>query len=177
MTEELYKANSIRTRSGRYVNLLDPDPETLDLGDIAYALAHVPRFGGHLQYQWSVAHHSLLVASMVPQEHKLQALLHDASEAFLCDLPSPLKALLPEYKHIEERMMQAIATRFGMPWPLAAEVKVVDKLALEMEWHYLMLGIRDGSPDQDRITFKQTLGPFAACELLRLQVEKAIREL
>jgi uncharacterized protein len=174
MVENLYKANSIRTRSGRYVDMIDPDPETLELGDIAHALSRVPRFGGHLPWEWSVAQHSLLVASMVPAEHKLQALLHDASEAFLCDIPSPLKAHLPEYKTIEQRMMQAIATRFGMQWPMADEIKVVDTLALEMEWKYLMLGTRDNAPDQHRITSRLSLAPYAVQQLLRLQVEQAM---
>jgi hypothetical protein len=147
MPENLYIPNCIRTVSGRYVNVLDPDPETLDLSDIAHALSHVPRFGGHLPMPWSVLQHSMLVESMVPGRLKLQALLHDASEAFLCDVPSPLKAHLPEYMLIEERMMQAIATRFGFTWPLDPVVKAADTKALELEWEHIML-LKPGAGSQ-----------------------------
>jgi hypothetical protein len=174
MPENLYTPNCARTVSGRYVNLIDPDPATLDLGDITWALANVPRFGGHLPQPWSVAQHSLLVASLVPEEHKLQALGHDFSEAFLQDLHPDLKANVPEYKVVEERMMQAIAKRFGMPWPMSPEVKAADKHALEIEWKYIMLGERDDSRDQHRITARLGLGHYTVRQLLQKEVLEAL---
>lgn len=140
MDEGLYTKDCVRTKSGVYVNVIDPDPNTLHLGDIAHALGKVQRFGGHLPVGWSVAQHSLLVASMAPEGMQLEALLHDASEAFLCDIPAPLKAHLPDYRAIEERMMLAIAKRFGMQWPLPPGVKAADARALNVEWDLLMCG-------------------------------------
>jgi hypothetical protein len=172
--ENLYTPNCARTVSGRYVNLIDPDPATFCIEDIAHALSNVPRFGGHLPMPWSVAHHSLLVASLVPQEHKLQALCHDFSEAFLQDLHPDLKAAVSEYKVIEERMMKAIAQRFGMPWPMAPEVKAADKQALEMEWKYIMLGVRNGSSEQHMITSRMAYGPVTVRMMLCKHVKDAL---
>lgn len=149
MSNPLFTPNCIRTVSGRYVNLLDPDPETIDIEDIAYAQAHTPRFGGHLPAPYTVAEHSMEVARMVPTR---QALLHDASEAYLCDLPSPLKAMVPDYRAIEERMMHAIARRFGFPWPASDALKAADHIALQEEWHQRMLCLPGTAmPDGHRI--------------------------
>jgi hypothetical protein len=140
--ENLYTPNCIRTVSGRYVNLVDPDPETFDIEDIAHALSNIPRFGGHLPIFYSVAHHSVTVARMMhrlTKAERFQGLMHDASEAYLLDIPAPLKAHIPDYCAIEERMMVRLAGHFGFGWPLSANVKTADKRALEEEWEYLML--------------------------------------
>lgn len=139
MTENLYTPGCIRTVSGQYVNIADPDPETIRIEDIAHALSQLPRFGGHLPRFYSVAQHCMACAELVAPEHKLQALLHDASEAYLLDVPSPLKALLPEYQKLEARFMELIAKKFGFGWPLAEEVKGADRAMLEQEWHHVML--------------------------------------
>lgn len=67
---------------------------------IAFALAHINRYTGHVG-QYSVAQHCVLMAQQAPDEIKLDALLHDAPEAFINDIANPLKALLPDYKEIE----------------------------------------------------------------------------
>ena len=110
-TENLYTPNSIRTRSGQYVNVLELDPDTIRIEDIAHALSMVPRFGGHLPVFYSVGQHCLGVLNTVmdmPQPAgttseelrliRLQALLHDASEAYIGDMPSPIKQHLPDFK-------------------------------------------------------------------------------
>lgn len=145
MTENLHTPNCIRTVSGQYVDLADPDPDTILITDIAHALSQLPRFGGHLPRFYSVAQHSMACAELVAPEHKLQALLHDASEAYLLDVPSPLKALLPEYRKLEQRFMEVIAKKFGFAWPLAEEVKLADHTMLHTEWHLVML--QKGGPE------------------------------
>jgi hypothetical protein len=138
-TEYLFTPNCIRTVSGRYVNLLDPQPDTLHIEDIAHALSQMPRFGGHLPVHYSVAQHSIWVADAVPQPFKLAALMHDASEAYLMDMPRPLKVLLPAYKGIEQRFMAAIATKYGFDPDMHPLVKAADEAALHREWEGVML--------------------------------------
>ncbi|HET8885571.1 MAG TPA: hypothetical protein VFM70_04370 [Salinimicrobium sp.] len=137
--ENLFKTDCIRTSSGIYINVFEPTEEMICIEDIAHSLAHQCRFGGHLPEFYSVAQHSVLCSLMVPEKLKLQALLHDASEAYLLDMPKPIKERLPDYKKIEDNLMQVIAKKFGFSYPLGKEVKAADGRLLEMEWNDLML--------------------------------------
>ena len=139
MEENLYAKNSIRTVSGQYVNVVDPDPATILIEDIAHALAQIPRFGGHLKRQYSVAQHSVACCALAPEEFKLEALMHDASEAYLLDMPKPIKVNLPDYQVIENRMQKIICEKFGLPFPMSKLVKNIDKDMLEFEWNTLVL--------------------------------------
>jgi len=133
--------------SGRRISLIDPDPSCFDIEDIAHALSMINRFNGNLPVNYTVAAHSTLVARLVSEEVQLAGLLHDASEAFLCDLPSPLKALVPEYRKIEERVQAAIHVAFGLPAILPAawqeEIKRADLMMLATEKQQLM-AVDDG---------------------------------
>ena len=138
--ENLYTHNCIRTFHGYYINPCEPDPEMISIGDIAHALSMQPRFGGHLPVFYSVAQHCILAAEYVARERMLAALLHDASEAYLIDVPRPVKQQLPNYKEVEDKLMTIIATKFGFQWPLHEEVKKADEDMLRREWECLMLG-------------------------------------
>ena len=86
----------LQTVSGRWVNPFDPDPEQLDAGDIARALANQCRFGGHSRVFYSVAQHCVIVSRVVEErggdvEDVFAALMHDAGEAYLGDMPHPIK--------------------------------------------------------------------------------------
>lgn len=137
--ENLNTPQSIRTVSGRYVNVFDADPDTIVIEDIAHALAHLPRFGGHLPDFFSVAQHSVMCMIEAPANLKLEALMHDASEAYLLDLPRPIKREIPHYRIIEDKLMLIIADKFGFRYPLDPVVKEIDQFQLEKEWHNLML--------------------------------------
>lgn len=144
--ENLYTKDSIRTVSGLYVNIIDPNPDTIIIEDIAHALTVQRRFGGHIKVHYSVAEHSLDVMNRVTlNEYKLQALMHDASEAYLLDIPSPIKQHLKGYYEIEENLMKVISQKFGFEWPMSKEVKQADKDALEWEWKYIKLGGRNAN--------------------------------
>lgn len=123
------------TVSGKKIDLLNPDPAQICIEDIAIALDVMPRFNGHTSQQWSVLDHSVAVARLVAPEYRLQALLHDASEAYICDIPSPLKALLGEaYKSVERRLQAAIGKRFNCELATLPEaVKQADAIMLMTE--------------------------------------------
>lgn len=139
MKENLYTPDCIRTFTGKYVNVFDPTPDMICIEDIAHALSKQCRFGGHLPIFYSVAQHSVSCSMGVEQEHKLAALLHDASEAYLLDMPSPIEHRLPIYKSLHKKLMQIIAVKFDFEYPLHEEVKRADRLALEVEWLGIML--------------------------------------
>ena len=109
------------------------------IDDIAHSLSNQSRFGGHLPEYYSVAQHSFLCSQIVDPQFKLQALLHDASEAYLLDVPRPIKNRLSNYKEIEDKLMFLIAEKFGFKYPLEEEVKHADERMLRFEWERIML--------------------------------------
>ncbi len=116
----------ISTRSGT-VDFLNPDPDSIYIDDIAHALSLVNRYAGHTPYPYSVAQHCVLASRMAPPGLKLHALLHDAQEAYIGDVPTPLKMLLPEYRVIEDRLEAVIRKKFGLPIRFPPAVKTVDR--------------------------------------------------
>ena len=120
----------IQTYTGRQFFPLDPSPEALDVRDVAHALSLQCRFNGHCLAYYSVAEHSVRVSRVVPAELALWGLLHDATEAYVGDLPRPIKQQLPAYRQAEEELMRVIAERFGLSWPMPAAVVEADTVLL-----------------------------------------------
>ncbi len=112
------------------------------------------RFGGHCREFYSVAQHSVRVAMAVPIEVRLQALLHDASEAYLGDVVRPLKRLMPNYRGLEAKVLSVIMARFGCPTEIADSVHEMDEIALDTEFVEL------GLPDGIRVNTSRLLPPF-----------------
>ena len=111
------KTDWIQTYSGIAFFPMEPDPELILLPDIAHALSNQCRFSGHVRKFYSVAQHCVEVANLLkvqPPHIQLAGLLHDASEAYLVDLPKPLKRKMPDYVTVEKGMMEAISKRFGL---------------------------------------------------------------
>jgi len=138
-----------QTFSGRKFWALDPRPEDIYLEDIAHALSMQCRFAGHCKEFLSVAQHSINVSLVTPPPLQLLALLHDAPEAYLTDVPRPLKKHLPQYRDLEGRWLVAVCDRFNIQY--TAEMKIVmlsgklppevahaDDLMLATEAHCLM---------------------------------------
>jgi len=146
MEENLYTPDCIRTFSGIYMNIFEPKPEMICIEDIAHSLSNQCRFGGHLPNFYSVSQHSIMVSGLVPKEHFLAALLHDASEAYLMDIPTPIKRRLSNYKELENNIMVVVAEKYNFEWPLSKEVKEADQIMLVSEWHCLMLGQASRNP-------------------------------
>lgn len=115
-----------------------PEGQTPRIETIAHALSNINRWTGHTIRPFSVAQHSLLVSYLVPPEFALEALLHDATEAYLGDIAAPLKALLPAYQRLETMHWIWIAADFGLPVNQSPEVKLADMQALALEKYYHM---------------------------------------
>jgi 5'-deoxynucleotidase YfbR-like HD superfamily hydrolase len=133
-----------RTYTGREVHPLDPKPHEISIFDIARSLSHLCRFLGHIDAFYSVAQHSVLVSQHVPEEDALWGLLHDASEAYICDLPAPIKRD-PEmgiYRLAEDRLVLAVCERYGLKPKMPASVMRADKVLLATEF-------RDVTPVRD----------------------------
>lgn len=146
------KGDWMQTFTGRQFWPLDPDPAHIAIEDIAHALAMSCRYGGHSLRFYSVAEHSVLMARWLASYPRpwgstaipLWALLHDASEAYLADVPRPLKRHLPGYKEAEAKVMAAVCDKFGLPHDMPAEVHEADNRILAdeirqnmvpMDWH------------------------------------------
>lgn len=133
MTER--RGDYITTYTGKRFYPLDARVEDVDITDIAHALSNQCRFAGHCNIFYSVAQHAILVSQMCRPEDALFGLLHDASEAFLCDVPTPLKRQ-PEfepYRNAEKALMNIICDAFGLVHDEPVSVKEADKRMLATE--------------------------------------------
>jgi hypothetical protein len=144
---ELFVPGKIKTFTGHYFDVLNPDPALIDIRDIAHSLAQHPRYGGHLPKFYSVGAHSLHVSYMLGnggygRAIELMGLLHDASEAYIADMPSPIKSSLPDYKRMERNLQEAIYERFNIFCYKQHHdlLKEADVQALKVEWNVLMQG-------------------------------------
>ena len=130
--------NWMQTASGRMFWPLDPRAEEVSLDDIAHSLGMQGRFAGHARRFYSIAEHSVYVSFLVPKADALHALLHDASEAYVIDVPRPLKPFLVGYKEIEDNVWRAIAEHFGIAPEMPASIKLADNRVLLAEQRQLM---------------------------------------
>lgn len=131
---EIIAKSWVITYSGKRFNILDPNPADVKIEDIACALARQARFNGHTRFFYSVGQHSCLGAEISPtKEIALHMLFHDATEAYVGDLVSPVKALLPDFEIIESRIHWAISQAFNLEYPLPKVVKQIDRRLLATE--------------------------------------------
>lgn len=150
---EIRRGDYIQTFSGLRFYPLDPRIEDIDIRDIAHALALCCRYTGHCLFHYSIATHSVLVSRHVPPEDALWGLLHDASEAYLIDVPRPIKPMLSGYREIEKSVEMAVARRFQLTWPMPDVVKKVDTQLLINERRQIMAPVewlwQPGYRDED----------------------------
>lgn len=160
----------IRTFTGKQFYFHDIVSNNIDIRDIAHALAMNCRWTGHVKDFYSVAQHCVYVSKMVPVEHALAGLLHDASEAYMHDTPSPLKWHLKQmgftaFAELEEAIDFRVFTAFGLTWPRDPSIKEADLRMLATEHRDLMVNGHDmeGTFMQQPYLFKiEPWGPVEA---------------
>ncbi len=130
----------IQLYSGRKFFPLKPTVEDVDIEDIAHSLSNMCRFTGHVREFYSVAQHSVLVSYLCGANNALYGLLHDATEAYLVDMPKPIKRLetFSNFREIEGNIMLVIAKKFGLPSVEPPAVKQADIKILATEARDLM---------------------------------------
>lgn len=158
-------AFAIQTFKG---NVFDPKTGTvdnIDVKDIAHALSNLCRYAGHCREFYSVAEHSVLTYKITQELWPLDldaqwaALLHDATEAYVGDVPTPLKVLLPRYYDIEDNLAELIAKEFKIKQNKSVQkkVKTVDLMALATEAPNLFEDTSHWAAIQGVTTFKHLL--------------------
>lgn len=148
----------LQTYSGKLFVFDAPTPEMIDVYDIAHALGNICRYNGHCHTYFSVAEHSVLLAAEFQRRHPDHPtvarafLLHDAAEAYLCDLPRPIKYAVTGYREAEAVIESMIYRKFEVPDPLPSIVKdwdhriCVDEKAQLMNYTNHKWGIDDFEP-------------------------------
>ncbi|MGV6851375.1 MAG: HD family hydrolase [bacterium] len=131
----------ITTFTGLQLEVNQPKISQICIEDIAHGLSQICRFAGQCSHFYSVAQHSVFVSQHVPKKDALKALLHDASEAYMGDLHSGLKKIIPQYKVIEDRLLEVIYKKFNLSiQPLKpGTIKHADELSLL--WESTQLGM------------------------------------
>ncbi len=132
--------SAMETYTGKMFDVFDPDPNEIDIFDIAHHLALMTRFNGGCKWHYSIAQHSILCADRAkdyhyqrPSEEKLALalLMHDAAEAYVGDIVRPIKRSLTDFTVIENGVMDAINTRFDLP--RVAEIRGYKKAVKEVD--------------------------------------------
>lgn len=131
-----FDENFIETYTGKKFHYLDPKPEEIDIIDIAHALSLKCRFNGHVREFYSVAEHCIRVANIVPKRLRLGALLHDAAEAYMPDVPRPIKIHFG-LREFEDVIQNMIDEKFGMS-SRSLRIKEADDILIATEARDLM---------------------------------------
>ena len=143
--------SDITTFSGEKFNPLNPDVEKIKIGDIAHALSMLCRANGHFKSFYSVAQHSINCANEAKargysEKVVLSCLLHDATEAYICDVIRPVKEHLANYNEIEATIIKVIWEKYGLD-ELTEDEKMIwrqiDNDILGHELKNLMVGEKD----------------------------------
>lgn len=128
----------IQTYTGIAFYPMQPRPEEIDVIDIAHALSMLCRFAGHVERFYSIAEHCVHIHDWIEDEYKFAALMHDSSEAYLVDIPKPVKNYLNEYVLIEKNLEAAIFAKYNIPYPFHPRVKEGDNRILIDERNALL---------------------------------------
>lgn len=141
----------ITTFTGKHFDPVNPDMSQVDIIDIAHALSLICRGNGHVQTFFSVGQHCINAAREAAargysKRLVLACLLHDAGEAYMSDVPRPLKAAMPEYVQIENRLLDLIYEKYlgsVLTEEEAALVKTIDDDLLYYDLRVLLNELSD----------------------------------
>lgn len=148
----------LQTYTGKILTPCDPQPEQICIEDIAHGLALTSRFSGQCRAFYSVAEHSVRVSRFSSGE-RLWGLLHDAAEAYLTDVPTPVKSLLVNFKRMEIVLMKVICEVYGLPAEMPGCVHYADKVLLATEMRDLMVPV-DGYSEPLPEPLPETIHPW-----------------
>lgn len=127
--------NAILVHSGVLFDVFNPKQEDILIEDIAHALSNLCRYGGHSPKFYSVAQHSVYCSLEAGTlQEQFDALMHDATEAYLIDLPRPIKRNIPRYMEIENVLQEKICERYELTYPLFHRTHEIDNLILQFEY-------------------------------------------
>ena len=140
--KNLSNGSWIKTYTGKKFDYIDIEKNEIDIKDIAHALSLLNRYTGHTKKFYCVAQHSILVSKILEKKDKLAGLLHDASEAYLGDINTPLKILIPEYIKIEKSVQDHIYKCFKIEKFDAIKIHKADKIILATEKRDLIPNIK-----------------------------------
>lgn len=140
------KGDWIQTFTGRKFWPMDPRADEIDIRDIAHSLSMMCRFNGHVRRFYSVAQHCVLLSHHVPIQDRLWGLMHDASEAYIADVSSPVKKLdaMAPYRDAERAIMASVCERFDLPMVQPASVSEADLRMLATEKRDLLIDAGHG---------------------------------
>jgi hypothetical protein len=170
----------MQTYTGRKFWPMDPRADEVFIEDIAHSLAMQSRYAGHCIRFYSVAEHCVLMARHLRWEGvdvALWALLHDASESYLVDVPRPVKPFLTGYKAAEAKVMATVCDRYGLPHEMPATVHDADDRIIgdelvnlvPMDWHARYAGQKLGvtlkywTPEKAEEEFMATFDALMDC--------------
>lgn len=168
----------ITTFTGKHFDPTKPDVNLVDIRDVAHALSLTCRGNGHVQVFFSVAQHCVYCAREAEargysRRIVLGCLLHDASEAYMSDVPRPFKKSLPEYQEAEERFLEMIYEKF-LGSPLSVEEKEVIRQIDDELLYYDMVELlkqeMEGEPPKLHITWSSDFVPFEKVEKEYLEI-------
>lgn len=123
----------LQSMSGRIINPTLLDINDVDIDDIAHSLSHLVRFTGHCAKPYTVAQHSVLVSLICNPVFAREALLHDAAEAYVNDLNTPVKRLLPKYEELEDDIIHVIYKKYGLAVSVPDDVITADQKMFRLE--------------------------------------------
>lgn len=175
-SEEGYEIPFIMTYSGKRFELENPE---FDIVDIAHALSCSPRYNGHAKYPYTVSQHSVMVVELterlwrekyeedVPKMVMREALLHDATEAYLTDVPSPFKQLLPDWKKVDSELDTKLRN-----W---AQTGVKTEIVKHADWLALFIETVDLFPPTSWDAYEDPHGMFREAMIHKAQMKTRIR--
>lgn len=171
-------SNYITTYTGKHFDPTAPEPELIDIRDIAHALSMICRGNGHVTTFWSVGQHCLCCAREaaargLSERMILVCLLHDASECYMSDVPRPFKKSMAEYKRQEEALLKMIYEKFlgnNLSMEEQALLKEIDDAMLWYDLEHLLHEKQEGEAPEIHICLDYTVQPFAAVEQAYLEL-------
>ena len=168
----------ITTFTGKHFDPVNPDMSQVDIIDIAHALSLICRGNGHVQTFFSVGQHCINAAREAAargysKRVVLACLLHDAGEAYMSDVPRPLKAAMPEYVQIENRLLDLIYEKYlgsVLTEEEAALVKTIDDDLLYYDLRVLLNELSDRPAPKLHIQLDYDFVPFVEVAQTYLEI-------